>query len=246
MSTSAFSAASQLDLGVGFLGLKVHHYRGSDQTKDYNFYVPYLYYKSETVEAEGAFIDTSFTKSRFLTLKFSIVVGPNVESETNDAREGMPELLYNFGIGPMAIFHIIKGPKFFFEIDTSIRQEFETNLQHTEAFGNTSTSYLTTRYETDDFSIELAFGKMYANEDYHSYYYDVSDEFATSTRPVYESKGGFSGNIVLLSMKKRFGNLLLHGFARHEDLTGTVFEDSPLVKQTDYYFFGLGIFYLIF
>lgn len=245
-SATAMAESPRFDFGLGFFGLKVHHYRGSDQTKDYNFYVPYIYYKSENIEAEGAFIDTSFYKSRFLTMKFSIVVGPNVESETNRARKGMPELNYNLGIGPMAIFHIIKGPRFFLEIDSSVRQEFETDFQYTAAIGKTNTTYLTTRYKVRDFSIELGLGKMNADEDFHGHYYDVADKYATPARPSYDSDGGFSGNIILLSMKKKFGDILINGFIRHEDLSGTVFEDSPLVKQTDYYFFGLGVFYLIF
>ena len=245
-SISSHASESQFDFGLGFFGLKVNHYRGSDQMKDYNFYVPYIYYKSDTVEAEGAFIDTTFFESRYLSFKFSMVVGPNVESETNRARQGMPELNYNFGIGPMAIIHLIKGPKFFLEIDSSIRQEFQTNLSHTAAIGNTNTTYLTTRYVVKDFSIELGLGRMFATEDFHAYYYDVDSQYITPERPYYESEGGFSGNITLLSLKKKLGDLMLYGFVRHEDLDGVVFENSPLVKQTDYYFLGLGVFYLIF
>ena len=239
-------AESQFDLGLGFFGLKVNHYRGSDQTQDFNLYVPYFYYKSENIEAEGSFINTTFYDSRYFSVKLSMVVGPNVESDSNKARRDMPELNYNFGIGPMGIIHIIKGPRFFLEIDSSIRQEFQTNISHTATIGNTNTTYLTSRYQIKDFTAEFALGRMLATSDYHAYYYDVEDKYVTAERGAYKSDGGHSGNIILFSLKKKINNLMLHGFVRYDDLDGVVFEDSPLVKQTDYYMLGLGVFYLMF
>jgi outer membrane protein len=96
----------------------------------------------------------------------------------------------------------------------------------------------------DTWSLELSHGITNADQDYHAYYYTVKPEFATSDRESYEAKSGFSSRVTILTMKKRFGDFLLFPFLRYENLEGSVIEDSPLVKQTDYYFYGLGLFYL--
>lgn len=238
--------ADEFNFGLGYIGFDVNHYRGSDQVKTYNLYVPYVYYQSNTFNADAAMINTRFIRSRFFSMQLSMGANPSVESKENKARQGMPELNYNFGLGPMAIIHILKDPIFTVQIEFSLRQEFETDFSFARAFGTTQTTYLTFKSRQATWSIELALGRMYADKSFHEYYYNVDPEYATADRPSYQAQGGYSGDVVIFSGKKKFGDFLIYPFARYDNLTDAVFVDSPLIKKKDYLMVGIGLFYLLF
>ena len=54
----------------------------------------------------------------------------------------MPELLNNFGIGPILVLHFFKSPQFELNLEANYRQEFETDLDYTAAIGITQTTYI--------------------------------------------------------------------------------------------------------
>lgn len=244
LTTSAF--ADEFNFGLGYIGFDVNHYKGSDQSKKYNFYVPYVYYQSENVTADAGIINTRFVRSKYFSMQLTMGANPSVESESNIARSGMPELLYNFGVGPMAIIHLVNKSKFQLQIEHSLRREFETDFSFTRAFGTTNTTYLTTRAQGATWSFEVAIGKMYADQDFHEYYYNVDEKYETSQRAAYQAKAGFSGDVVIISAKKQFGDFLLFPFLRYDNIKDAVYSNSPLVKKDEYLMIGLGAFYLLF
>jgi outer membrane scaffolding protein for murein synthesis (MipA/OmpV family) len=87
----------------------------------------------------------------------------------------------------------------------------------------------------------MAAGPLYATERLHDYYYQVDPAFATATRPAYDARAGYSGVRVTVSLSKRFRHLWFGAFARYDDLSGTVFEDSPLVRIHRSFMTGFGI-----
>lgn len=208
--------------------------------------MPYVYYQSDTVTADAGIINTRFIRSKYFSMQLSMGANPSVESDSNIARSGMPELLYNFGVGPMAIIHLINTSNFQIQIEHSMRREFETNFSFTRAFGITNTTYLTTKATGETWSIEIALGKMYGDKNYHQYYYNVDDQYATADRPAYQAKSGFSGDVIIISTKKQFGDFLIYPFLRYDNIKDSIYHDSPLVKKDEYLMFGAGLFYLIF
>lgn len=241
---SPLCLGDEFNFGLGYIGLKTHHYRGSDETKIFNLYVPYVSYESEHFEAQNGLVNTYFLRSRFLSLKLSFGVNPAVESDSNKARKDMPELNYNFGIGPMAIFHLIKSEHFRLDIDTNIRRELETDFSLTRSFGVTRSTYISADFLGETWSSSISYGHTYADKGFHEYYYEVEQDYATADRPEYSARSGLSSKVLILTFKKRFGDFLFFPFYRQEDITDAVYADSPLVKQEKYEFFGLGIFYL--
>lgn len=246
LSLTTTALANEFNFGVGYIGFDVNHYKGSDQSKKYNLYMPYVYYQSETVTADAGIINTRFIRTKHFSMQLSMGANPSVESDSNIARSGMPELLYNFGIGPMAIIHIINDENFQFQIEHSLRREFETDFSFTKAFGITNTTYLTTKLRGESWSIELALGKMFGDKDFHQYYYGVKDQYEKLGRSSYTASSGFSGDVVVLSTKKQFEDFLTYPFLRYDNLKDSVYKNSPLVKKTEYMMIGVGVFYLIF
>ncbi|MBL7663655.1 MAG: MipA/OmpV family protein [Bacteriovoracaceae bacterium] len=229
------------------MSISLNHYRGSDQSLNYTFPMPYIYYKGKRIEADSSLINGKFYTSRFLTVKLTFSANPRVESETNVARQGMPELNWTFGVGPLLVFHIIKTPRFDFQLEHAIRREFETDFKYTKAIGISQASYITFRKNQigpRDWSMEVAFGYLQGDKNLHNYFYTVDPAFANGGRPAYQAKGGFSGKTVIATYRNSWGNVLIFPFVRYDDLSGAVFEDSPLVKKKSYFMGGAGLFYL--
>ncbi len=94
-------------------------------------------------------------------------------------------------------------------------------------------------------SLGAVLGPVFADDNYHAYYYDVKPRYATQSRPAYKAGGGYSGMSIQLSASRRFGNLWLGMFARYDNLSGAVFEDSPLVETRHSFTGGLGAAWML-
>jgi outer membrane scaffolding protein for murein synthesis (MipA/OmpV family) len=88
---------------------------------------------------------------------------------------------------------------------------------------------------------QMTAGVRYASASYHAYYYDVPVAFATATRAQFSAGSGFSGGFADVTAAWREDSMIYWAFVRYQNLSGAVFENSPLVEQKDYYFFGLGL-----
>ena len=94
-------------------------------------------------------------------------------------------------------------------------------------------------------SAKARLGIRYATQDYHAYYYDVTSAEATPQRSVFESTKGYSGYVANLSVAWREDDVLFWGLLRYQNLTNAVYENSPLVKDDDYYFIGVGVTWIL-
>ena len=84
-------------------------------------------------------------------------------------------------------------------------------------------------------------GPLYADRQYHEYFYGVAPAFATATRPAYDAPGGYAGWRATTSIAGRLGNFWLGGFVRYDDLHGAVFAPSPLVRRENSLTAGFGV-----
>lgn len=60
---------------------------------------------------------------------------------------------------------------------------------------------------------------------------NISPADATAVRPEYNATAGYSGAQVSMSLTTRFPRCWVGGILRYENLSGAVFEDSPLVNR---------------
>jgi outer membrane scaffolding protein for murein synthesis (MipA/OmpV family) len=87
----------------------------------------------------------------------------------------------------------------------------------------------------------MLIGPLWGNQRQHQYFYGVDPEFATPTRPAYDAPGGYSGWRAIAALSRRFGNLYVGGFVRHDDLSGASFAPSPLVRSDHAFTAGFGM-----
>ncbi len=242
--------AGSFDWGLGLVSLRMNHYRGSDQYKNYFIPLPYFCYKGDMLEAEPSFVRGTFYRGDLITLKLSIMVGLSVESKENRAREGMPDLGYMFETGPMLIVNLWRSPgrKHQLTLESPLRYVFATDFTYVRPVGVFGVPFINfvsyPQQATGGWQSELSAAAMYGNRSYHGYFYTVKEEYARPERPEYHARGGYSGLQLAWILNRRFGRILLIPFFRYDYLRGAVFEMSPLVLTRHYFAFGLGSFYL--
>jgi outer membrane scaffolding protein for murein synthesis (MipA/OmpV family) len=244
-------STSNFEWGGGLLTLVGNHYRGSDQGKVWLFPIPYFTYSSKNIEAEPSFIRGIIFHNEWFSFKLSLILGLNVESTNNYAREGMPNLDYTFEAGPMAIFHLWRSKQehLFVNFEWPVRESFATNFKYIKPAGFFTVPFLniihSPTHSSWNWNSEFSISPMYADEKYHQRIYGVDKDFVRSNRPYYRASGGYSGFQTALVLNKRKDNLLMIPFMRWDYLKGAVFEGSPLVKSKNYFLGGLGLFWLI-
>jgi len=227
----------QWELGAGATALRIPDYRGSDQSRNYFFPIPYFIYRGDKLRMDRQGPRAILVETRRVELDFSTFLSPNVKSEDNHARTGMPGLEPVVEIGPQLNFIVAQDPQreWRFDLRLPARAAVATDLKHSRGVGYTvyPHAWLSARPEFlgGRWNLSLQAGPMFASREYHDYFYTVAPQFATPDRPAYQAPGGYSGALVLGSLGRRFGKLWVGGFVRYDSLRGAAFEPSPLVLQ---------------
>ena len=238
------------EAGAGLGVLNVPHYRGSKTEADLAIPFPYIIYRGDVlrVDQEDGIRGKMFESDNVtidLSLAGSIPV-PDTDDD-DDARSGMPGLDPLVEAGAEVTFGLWQSASAIhsFQFVVPYRFVYSVGDPLLEYQGWTLSPYINyrirflaanalTRYN-------LSFGPIYADEDYHEYFYEVEPEYVTPQREAYEAERGYSGSRITLSFSRNTGKFLLGAFARYDNLDGAVFEDSPLIETTDYFAVGFAL-----
>ena len=245
LNTGAVADESQWELGIGLSVLDIPFYPGSSQRKTYLVPIPHVLYRSEKFEVDNG-LQATFLQTPKLRFDLSADFGVPVNSEESIARQGMPDIDLVIQIGPSLEVTLAGGrfkpshTRLEFPVRAAIATDFRS-AQHVGWIFEPRLTFETRRPHKTGFAYLLSGGLRYATEEYNDYYYSVDPEFATATRPVFNSDGGYSGLFVDAIANWRTDNLIYFAFVRYQNLTGAEFENSPLVEQNNYFFVGAGL-----
>ncbi|MCW8956565.1 MAG: MipA/OmpV family protein [Gammaproteobacteria bacterium] len=247
MSAPSLAEKTELewDLGIGLTGLHLPVYPGASKTKNYLFPFPYFYLKTEYLEVDEG-VRGFVYQSEKLRLNLSADFGVPVDNEDNGLRAGMPELNLVLQLGPMLEVILSGGRHQPYEsrIELPLRAAIATDIDHTDNIGwlfEPRYAYEKMRPRKNGWAYQVSAGLRYASKEYHGYYYNVNTAFATVTRPAYSADKGYSGAFVDVIGSWRQDNTIYGVFARYQNLSGTAYEDSPLMEQDSYFSVGAGI-----
>ena len=159
-----------------------------------------------------------------------------VDSGSNNARRGMPDLDFLFGIGPQVKFKLINEPdQRRLNLNLQARAVYSTDLSSVDSRGyvfNPKLSYVQENVTDLDLKVFGSVGPIFATERLMEYFYQVDPEFVTPTRPAFEADAGYLGSNITLGVSKRFNRRfrLLLG-TRLGIHSGATNDDSPLFKD---------------
>lgn len=234
------------ELGAGVAAMTFPTYRGSDETNNFVLPVPFFTYHGDFFKADRHGIRGSFFDTDRLDFTVSLALSPPASSDDIKARSGMPDLDATFEIGPQMdiTFWRSENRARFLKLLLPMRAAFtlegppkdigwvlhpKLNLDITDLPG------------LQGWNLGLLAGPLFGDQRQHQYFYGVAPRYATTTRPAYEADGGYAGMQYLAAVTKRFPKFWVGAFIRYDNLAGAVFDDSPLVRQKDYFAAGLAL-----
>jgi outer membrane protein len=251
LCTVALCNAEELPLweaGLGFTGLSIPDYRGSDERHGYFWPIPYLIYRGDILRVDRKGMYGLFYHSQRLELNISLDGGVPVKSDRNSARIGMPDLDPTIQIGPSIEVCLVKDcdADRAVQLRIPVRAAIASNFSRFSGIGFIVNPQLNFDFRNigagRGWDFGFALGPIFATEQYHDYFYQVSPQYAIpNIRPSYDAKSGYSGTLLILTASKRFDHVWFGAFTRYDELTNAVFADSPLMKTRQFIMAGFGI-----
>jgi outer membrane scaffolding protein for murein synthesis (MipA/OmpV family) len=243
VAAAAEEPLPQWEFGVGATALHLPDYRGSNESRNYLYPLPYIVYRGDKVRVDRQGARAVLLERSRVELDFSVFGTLPVDSSKNRARQGMPDLDPTIEVGPQVNVSLLRSSDSRLDLRFPVRAVVATDLRHSQGAGFTFYPHLFYGASPDwsggRWTIGVNAGPLFASSDYHRYFYSVDPQFATPDRPAFEAKGGYSGIAALGSISRRYGKTWVAAFARYDNLNGAVFENSPLVKQSNTFSVGV-------
>ncbi|MDJ0833405.1 MAG: MipA/OmpV family protein [Gammaproteobacteria bacterium] len=234
-----------LEWGIGMATIHTPDYRGSNETYSELLPLPYIKYRGERLR-----IDEGIEGRLFKTPDLLLAISGNgslPSSEDNRAREGMDELDASIELGPSLEYRLQHDARTEIWLELPLRFAYSVNSE-LESIGHTFNPRLAWRKparDKYDWKLNLTTGLLYADQDYHNYFYQVSSDEVTADRPLYDAGSGYSGLRLDFTYSKRIQRWWLGGFIRYDDISDSEFESSPLVTDSSNWLAGFGLAWII-
>jgi len=238
------------EFGLGAGVLHVPAYRGASGRQNVWLPVPYMAYRGDRFKVDEEGVRGELLQKNRMHLDFS-VAGSLPVSSGGGARANMPDLDPIGEIGPSLKFslgqqgHRHQGWEQQWSLRMPLRAALSVGNPLIGHQGWVFSPYLNWAWikgvANARWRWNLSAGPIFADQQYHDYFYTVSDRYVDTGRPAYDATAGYSGSRMTLSLSVNSKKWFVGAFVRYDDLRGAVFEDSPLVETRHYLAAGVGI-----
>ena len=238
------------ELGAGVAAFSFPSYRGSDQTNNFLMPVPHFTYHGDFLKADRHGVRGQIFDTDRLDLTVSAALSPPASSKDINARSGMPDLDPTFEIGPQLDVTLWRSDSRarFVKLLMPLRAAFTVDSSPKDigwVFHPKLNMDITDLPGLNGWNLGLLAGPLFGDKRQHAYFYSVAPQYAMAARPAYEAKAGYAGMQYLASVSKRFPSFWVGAFLRYDNLSGSTFEDSPLVRDKNYVAGGIAISWIL-
>lgn len=239
------------EVGGGATVLRVPDYRGSEEVRNYVFPIPWFVYRGEIFRADRDGVRARLFDSERVDLRIGIGGSVPVDSDRNQARQGMQDLRPLFEVGPVANVHLWRTDDRRAALDLRLpaRAAFtvRSGVRHV-GYVFAPQLNLDLRWPSatapDRWNLGLLVEVPFSDRRLNGYFYDVSAAEATATRPEYRSRSGYGGWQTLAALSHRRDRWWFGAFIKYDNVSGAVFADSPLVTQRRQVSGGIAVSYV--
>lgn len=218
------------EAGLGAGGLRLPHYRGSDQYHSWLLPVPFFVYRGKVLRADRDGARAVLFDGERFDFDLSASGSPPTKSDGDRARQGMPDLDPNLEIGPKMNVRLGQGEGWKLHLRLPLRAVM-TVTSHPKLIGWNFEPVLNADLHAGAWNIGLLAGPLWADRRLNGTLYDVAPAYATATRPAYSAPGGYAGWQATAGFSRRVGAIWIGGYVRRDSVAGAVFDGSPLVRS---------------
>jgi len=234
-------------VGASLNAINTPLYPGSHQHQQFLLPLPYLKIKHPLIEIDQG-VRAFIFKNPKLNLNISADLAFPVNSNDSRLRKNMPDLKTVIQIGPSLEMSLIGEHNSQTELrfDLPLRMALASDVKQTKNIGwifEPRFSFHSRHDFKHQLNIVVESGLRFASREYHAYYYDVAEVFATDKRPAFQTNAGYNGFFTDLGLSWQWNKLTLLGFVRYQNLNKTAFINSPLLETNHYLLAGMSLIY---
>ena len=228
------------EVGVGAFSGYIPDYPAAGENTVRAIGAPYVVYRGNIwrvggEENSGA-VSGRFLKNERYEFDVSLSAAFPVSSKDNNARRGMPDLDFLFGIGPQLKFKLINEPnRRRLNLNLQARAVFSTDFSSVIGRGyvfNPKLSYSHDNLTDLKLKLRTSVGPIFATDKLMNYFYRVEPQFVRPGRPEFDADAGYLGSNISFGLSKRFNRRFrIFLGTRLGIYSGATNEDSPLFKD---------------
>jgi outer membrane scaffolding protein for murein synthesis (MipA/OmpV family) len=223
------------EVGMGVMSVQLPAYRGSVESSTEVLPIPYLVYRGEYVKADKDGLRGVLFDSDQFELNLSLAASPPVSSSKVAARHDMPDLSSTLELGSSVDVKLWQSADSTTHLKLFVPMRAAFTVERQPRYvGWQFTPRINLDLENplglQGWTLGSVAGPVFGSREQHEYFYGVAPQYASAQRPAYDARAGYAGLQVLTAMWKRFPSYWVGGFVRY-DVSGAVFENSPLVTQ---------------
>ncbi len=235
----------KFEWGIGAAALSLPDYRGSSRSQQSLLPFPYIKYRGKRLLIDDG-IEARLFEIPDLLLSIS-GNGALPPPDDTPERAGMPRLDASIELGPSLEYRFFRDDFHSLWLELPLRFAVAIGSDNKQ-IGQVFTPRLAWRkpaHYKDDWKLRLAGGPLFADADFHRYFYEVEPAYASAERPAYDAEKGFSGWRLDFTFSRRLDGYWFGGFVRYDNLSGSVIEDSPLVTDSAQIMAGVSLAWVI-
>jgi outer membrane scaffolding protein for murein synthesis (MipA/OmpV family) len=230
------------ELGFGGAVAYLPHYPAAAQNQTRFLPFPFFVYRGEVIRSdEKGFLRGRIINSERVELDLSFSGSLPVDSDDNDAREGMEELDWLGEVGPRLQVNLLKtgnhsqSAKVDFELPA--RAVFSTDFSEAPDYRGFRIApglvYSNENLGDTGIDLRVSAAANFATEKLMDYYYEVAPQFVRSNRPAFDADAGYLGARFGFNLKRKFWSRVT-GFLNTSvwNFNGATNTDSPLHLET--------------
>ncbi|MEM7206201.1 MAG: MipA/OmpV family protein [Pseudomonadota bacterium] len=225
-------------LGAGIGGFSTPHYLGAAQSHERFLPTPFFEYNGEVFKADRNGVRASVYERGNFEIGFSGSGSLPLDSDDNDAREGMDDLDLVVEPGLAAQFTLNRDATTLWRVDLPLRPALTVSGDGIDHIGWTSFPRLYYAHSFSDWSIRASAGVLLGDSDYHDYFYTVRQRDVRADRSLYRAKGGITATRLSLSVRRKIGDFYFAGLLNLYSLRNADNRDSPLFRENTNYALG--------
>jgi outer membrane scaffolding protein for murein synthesis (MipA/OmpV family) len=224
------------EVGMGVMSVQLPAYRGSVDSSSEVLPIPYLVYRGEYVKADKDGLRGVLFDSDQFEVNLSLAASPPVSSSKVAARHDMPDLSSTLELGSSVDVKLWQSADSTTHLKLFVPMRAAFTVERQPRYvGWQFTPRINLDLENplglQGWTLGSVAGPVFGSREQHEYFYGVAPQYASAQRPAYDARGGYAGLQVLTAMWKRFPSYWVGGFVRYDNVSGAVFENSPLVTQ---------------
>jgi outer membrane scaffolding protein for murein synthesis (MipA/OmpV family) len=241
----------ELELGVGVGMVNFPIYRGAEERRSWLLPVPYFDYNGDKLQINRDRLRSRLFRSDRIELDISVSGSVPVNSSDTTARKGMDDIDAILEVGPLLNVHLYYDERKQTNLDLrlpvrAVLPVRPYRIDHQGWIFQPALNLDLRNVWQSGWNMGLQAALVYGDQGYTQYFYNVAPQFATATRPAYSTTGGYGGSQFTTALSRRKSGMWMGGFLRWDNLSGAVFEDSPLVTRKQAFSLGFAVSWILY